>query len=101
MTALLLVLGLAVGCGAPSADTTRTVAGAAALAAGAATVADPDGAAKRQENKGNGGQPTGKPKKVKETVPPDVLDRLDDAEENKSPVDAGAPTDGVPPSDRR
>jgi hypothetical protein len=76
-----LVLALSVAaCGAPSQQTTNTVAAGAALAAGAATVADPDGAAKRNENKGKGGEPGMKGKKVDETVPPDVLDRLDQAE---------------------
>jgi hypothetical protein len=75
----LLLLSLAGACGAPSQQTTNTVAAGAALAAGAATLADPDGAAKKQENKG-GGTPDNRGKKVDETVPPDVLDRLDQAE---------------------
>jgi hypothetical protein len=76
---LVLVLGLAAACGAPSQSTTNAVAGGAALVAGAATLADPNGAAKKQENKG-GGAVDNRGKKVNETVPPDVLDRLDAAE---------------------
>ncbi|HWU85861.1 MAG TPA: hypothetical protein VN253_01195 [Kofleriaceae bacterium] len=51
------------------------VAGAAAALAGAATLASPDDAAKRQE-KGKAPDEK-KPIEVHQTVPPDVLDRLD------------------------
>lgn len=58
------------------------VAGAAAAVAGAATLADPNGAAKRQENAKP--QPSMRPKKSGGTVPGDVLDRLDAKEQGKS-----------------
>jgi len=51
------------------------VAGAAAAIAGAATLASPADAAKRQEK--NKTPDEKKPIKVEETVPSDVLDRLD------------------------
>lgn len=73
---------LAAACGgppvlqnAPRPNPTAVAAGAAAVA-GAATLADPAAAQKKQEEKKDGA-PTGKAKKNVETVPPDVLDRLD------------------------
>jgi hypothetical protein len=54
------------------------VAGAAAAVAGAATLADPDGAARKQEEKRDGDAEK-KAKKTREHVPSDVLDRLDAA----------------------
>jgi hypothetical protein len=54
---------------------TAAVAGAAAAVAGAATLASPHDAAKRQEK--NKVPDEKKPVKVKENVPSDVLDRLD------------------------
>lgn len=58
------------------------VAGVAAGAAAAATLANPDGAAKRQEATKPEQEP--RPKKVKENVPEGVLDRLDDKQRNGS-----------------
>lgn len=54
---------------------TAAVAGAAAAVAGAATLASPQDAAKRQEK--NKAPDEKRPIKVKESVPSDVLDRLD------------------------
>lgn len=76
------------------------VAGAAAAIAGAATLADPQGAAKRQE--ANKPVEEKKPKTVKESVPEGVLDRLDDKKAGKptdaptKPAAAGEDPDGVP-----
>jgi hypothetical protein len=53
-----------------------TVAGVAAAAAAAATLASPDAAAKKQEQKTKG-EPDNRGVVVKETVPADVFDRLD------------------------
>src|SRR5678816_1139117 len=64
------------------------VAGVAAAAAAAATLASPQTAAQRQEQLQKG-EPDNRGVKVKETVPRDVLDRLDHA-----PQDAGV--DGKP-----
>lgn len=69
------------GCGepilknAPKPDP-GAVAGVAAAAAAAATLADPQAAGRRQEQK-NKGEPDNRGVEVKETVPADVLDRLD------------------------
>src|SRR5215470_15045682 len=65
------------------------VAGVAAAAAAAATLADPKAAGQRQEQK-NKGEPDNRGVEVKETVPADVLDRLD------HPRDAG--TDATAPA---
>jgi hypothetical protein len=65
------------------------VAGVAAAVAGAATLADPQGAARRQEAKDKG-EPDNQGVEVHEHVPADVLDRLD-----RVPVDAGV--DAAPP----
>jgi len=62
-----------------------TVAAAAAAAAAAATLADPQAAAQKQEQN-RPPPPEKRPKPVKTTVPSDVLDRLDQAEQR----DAGA-----------
>jgi hypothetical protein len=59
------------------------VAGVAAAAAAAATLASPQSAAQRQEQRQKG-EPDNRGVKVKETVPADVLDRLD-----QHPQDAG------------
>src|SRR5262245_32380591 len=59
------------------------VAGVAAAAAAAATLASPDTAARRQEQLQKD-EPDNRGVKVKETVPADVLDRLD-----RTPQDAG------------
>jgi hypothetical protein len=52
------------------------VAGVAAATAAAVTLAAPQAAAKRQEQKQKG-EPDNRGVEVKETVPPDVFDRLD------------------------
>jgi hypothetical protein len=59
------------------------VAGVAAAAAAAVTLASPQTAAQRQEQRQQG-EPDNRGVKVKETVPVDVLDRLD-----QHPQDAG------------
>jgi hypothetical protein len=64
---------------------TAAIAGAAAAAAGAATLASPHDAAKRQEK--NKAPDEKKPIEVKQTVPSDVLDRLDAKQQAGSPGD--------------
>lgn len=82
------------GCGepilknAPKPDP-GAVAGVAAAAAAAATLADPQGASRKQEQK-NKGEPDTRGVEVKETVPAAVFDRLD------QPRDAG--TDEAAPA---
>ena len=69
------------------------VAGVAAAAAAAATLASPDTAARRQEQLQKG-EPDNRGVKVKETVPADVLDRLDHTSQDAG-VD-GAPASAAP-----
>jgi hypothetical protein len=75
------------------------VAGVAAAAAAAATLASPDTAARRQEQLQKG-EPDNRGVKVKETVPADVLDRLDhtsqDAGVDGQRPEASAPASGAP-----
>jgi len=66
-------------------------AGAAAAIAGAATLASPHDAAKRQEK--NKTPDEKKPMKVKQTVPSDVLDRLDAKQKAEGSPDGGSPGD--------
>ena len=61
------------------------VAGAAAAIAGAATLASPHDAAKRQEK--NKAPDEKKPIKVDQTVPSDVFDRLDAKDKTQAPDD--------------
>lgn len=68
------------------------VAGVAAAAAAAATLASPQAAAQRQEQREKG-EPDNRGVKVKETVPADVLDRLD-----HHPQDAGVDGAAVAPA---
>lgn len=88
MRRYLWVFAMLCGCGepilknAPKPDP-GAVAGVAAAAAAAATLADPQAAGRRQEQK-NKGEPDNRGVEVKETVPADVFDRLD------HPRDAGA-----------
>jgi hypothetical protein len=70
------------------------VAGLAAGAAGAATLANPDAAARIQEAKKPERDP--RPVATKETVPSGVLDRLDE-KQAKKPAD-GADADAAPPT---
>jgi hypothetical protein len=81
------------------------VAGAAAAIAGAATLASPADAAKRQEK--NKTPDEKKPIKVEETVPSDVLDRLDAnqkpetgpvTEPAAAPPAPGPASDAAPPA---
>lgn len=65
------------------------VAGVAAATAAAITLASPQTAAANQEKK-NQGEPNDRPVEVKQTVPSDVLDRLDEAPSEPGPAnDAG------------
>jgi hypothetical protein len=80
-----------------------SVAGVAAAAAAAATLASPEAAARRQEQLQKG-EPDNRGVKVEQTVPADVLDRLDHAPQGAS-VDGGRadpspPASGAPASDR-
>ena len=90
MRRYLWVFAMLCGCGepilknAPKPDP-GAVAGAAAAAAAAATLADPQGAGRRQEE-ATRSEPDNRGVEVKETVPADVLDRLD------HPRDAGTST---------
>ena len=92
MRRYLWVFATLCGCGepilknAPKPDP-GAVAGVAAAAAAAATLADPQAAGRRQEQK-NKGEPDNRGVEVKETVPADVLDRLD----QRHPSDAGVDT---------
>ena len=78
--AVTLSAGALFACGGPvlqnvPAPDPAIVAGLAAGVAGAATLADPDAAGRRQEQK----KPTREPRPVKNNVvvPPDVFDRLE------------------------
>lgn len=88
------------GCGepilknAPKPDP-GAVAGVAAAAAAAATLADPQAAGRRQEEKSKG-EPDNRGVEVKETVPGDVLDRLD--HRSDAGTEAAAPAQPEPPS---
>jgi hypothetical protein len=82
IVALLCACGEPILKNAPKPDP-GSVAGVAAAAAAAATLASPDTAARRQEQLQKG-EPDNRGVKVNETVPADVLDRLDHA-----PPDAG------------
>jgi hypothetical protein len=89
------------GCGepilknAPKPDP-GAVAGVAAAAAAAATLADPQAAGRRQEQKSKG-EPDNRGVEVKETVPSDVMDRLD--HRTDAGTDAAAPVQpALPPS---
>jgi hypothetical protein len=82
------------GCGGPVLQNAprpnkAVVAASAAAIAGAATLADPDAAAKRQEQKREGDVAPA-PQNVTTSVPSDVLDRLDEAEaQRKRDASAG------------
>jgi hypothetical protein len=98
---LLLVVALA-GCGdrpalvnAPRPNP-AAVAGAAAAVAGAATLANPD-AAGRAAAEANKPDPSNKPKKSGGTVPPDVLDRLDQKAPPGPPQPVAEPQPQPPP----
>jgi hypothetical protein len=69
----------------PQPNPTAVAAGAAAAAA-ALTLADPQAAARKQEMKKEGA-PEGRATEVDEMVPPDVLDRLDQAQQRDAGVD--------------
>lgn len=97
------------GCGepilknAPKPDP-GAVAGVAAAAAAAATLADPQAAGRRQEQKTKG-EPDNRGVEVKETVPADVFDRLDhgsdagaDAAALAQPAPASEPRPAAPPA---
>ena len=87
----LVVLALSIGCGArepilanaPRPDP-AVVAGAAAAVAGAATLADPKGAADRQAEK-NVDTREAKGKPSGPSVPKDVLDRADAQQKQQAP----------------
>lgn len=89
----LWIIVLVAGCGEPvlrnaPKPNPGAVAGVAAAAAAAVTLASPQTAAQRQEQRQQG-EPDNRGVKVKETVPADVLDRLD-----QHTPDAGV--DGAP-----
>jgi hypothetical protein len=74
------------------------VAGAAAAVAGAATLASPADAAKLQEK--NRAPDEKKPVKVRQTVPADVLDRLD-ARQQAGRAEAGSAGEDAAAGDRQ
>ena len=91
MTVTFMSLALASSCGGkpvggkvPKANPAH-VAGGAAAAAALITLADPKAARLNQENRG--GEREAKSKKVKETVPEDVLLRSEDADSEKKPCE--------------
>lgn len=93
LAAAIGALVLAAACGGPPIgekiprpDPNAVAVGAAAAAA-AATLADPNSAGKKPESKDS--TPSGKPVRVKETVPETVLDRSDsgEAEEDLPPCE--------------
>jgi hypothetical protein len=95
----LLAIAFLMGCGgpvlrnAPRPNPVHVAAGAAAIA-GAATLADPDAAKRRQEQKRE--SDVGKrPQNVDNDVPSDVLDRLDeaDAQRKREEAERGAAAD--------
>lgn len=94
MRSLVLSLAMLCACGEPILKNApkppvAAVAGVAAAAAAAATLAAPDAAAKRQEQTQQS-EPDLRGVEVKETVPADVLDRLDGASQGSSET-PGAP----------
>lgn len=104
---MVMVVLLAAGCGASPnqpmlANAPRpnqaAVAGVAAGAAAAITLADPDAASRRPEKKQDTNM---KPMKVKESVPGDVLDRLDSGASAAQPTaePAGGKTTNHAPKD--
>ena len=102
MRRYLWVFAMLCGCGepilknAPKPDP-GAVAGAAAAAAAAATLADPQAAGRRQEQKTKG-EPDNRGVEVKETVPADVLDRLDHPRDAGTEAAAAAQPAPPPPS---
>ena len=82
-TLAVIVTIVAASCGPPvlrnaPRPSPAVVAGVAAAVAGAATLANPAAAAKRQEERKD--EPDDRGTEVRETVPPDVFDRLDRAD---------------------
>ena len=92
------------GCGepilknAPKPDP-GAVAGAAAAAAAAATLADPQGAGRRQEE-ATRSEPDNRGVEVKETAPADAIDRLDHPRDagTDPPAQAQPPASAAPPA---
>ena len=85
--AALLLLGGVCACGGPILQNVpranpAAVAGIAAAVAGAATIADPQGAARKQDEK-NRADVGPQAKRVDEQMPSDVFDRLQDAERDR------------------
>lgn len=95
---LLLVMALAAGCSEPLLKNapkppTGQVAGVAAAAAVAATLADPDAAARKGENAEAAGAPPPRTRPTHESIPADVFDRLDRARDQRG-------SDAAPPAPR-
>jgi hypothetical protein len=81
---LLLVIALAGGCSEPILKNAPRppashVAGVAAAAATAVTLANPDAAADKSEEAQRAGAPPPRTRAVHETIPADVLERLEHA----------------------
>jgi hypothetical protein len=86
-TRLMLIVALAAGCSEPLLKNaprppSSQVAGVAAAAAAAVTLADPDAAARKGERAEREGVPPPRTRAVHETIPADVLDRLDRAHDD-------------------
>lgn len=82
ITPLLLVMALAAGCSEPILKNAphppaSQVAGVAAAAATAVTLANPDAAAHKSEEAQRAAAPPPQTRAVHESIPADVLDRLD------------------------
>ena len=97
--ALALVLAAA-ACGGPALQNVPSpnkaaAAGVVAGAAAAVTLADPQGAAAKQETKKNSNVDNRKATK-QPSVPPDVLDRLDDKKQKERTGQAPPPTSTTP-----
>jgi hypothetical protein len=101
MSRTLWILVLVVGCGEPvlrnaPKPNPGAVAGVAAAAAAAVTLASPQTAAQRQEQRQQG-EPDNRGVTVKESVPADVLDRLDQHTQDAG-IDGAAATQMQAPS---
>jgi hypothetical protein len=103
MRAVLLsvAIAFAAGCGGPvlqnvPAPNKAVAAGVVAGAAAAVTIADPNGAARKQEQKKEYDAEK-KPVKNDTSVPADVLDRLDDKKKKAKPTpDAATESEAEP-----
>ncbi len=98
-----VVLATVCACGGPPVlsrlpqPNPAVVAGIAAAAAGAATIADPQGAARRQDEKDAAKVRDMRGIPHRESIPPDVFDRLDEAEQQGDAVGSAPATPAAAP----